>query len=345
MPHYIIEKGGLPDTYQIDKNGINGLSEHVGTRLDELNFEMPTSQDQKSIRKNLAAIRGSHNDDNFKLGKAHIERKLNISSDVKVVVFFGAWDVAAGIKSEQFGRSQSPYFVSSQAALLALNEVVASRDDCKLLYKMHPCDRAGRESLALLGSNAVDASDYNAIDLIQLAEVVCGLQSSLLYMACALGKPILLLGKTILSSKDIAYEYGSNGENMETLLRQALQKEGWDRREKNRDRFFNWYVSSFCYTNEKAIAVGVGQGADELADVFRRAMYANPQPVINRIDAWEMCASLWAQCKKEWVGESEVGRILHDISKARNSPLGRIIVYLKSVFGFRAVGKVFNHAK
>ena len=346
FPHFIIEKGGFPDCYQIDKTGINGLSEYSNMTIDELRVESLDIGQGMRISEYLAGIQRSHNDTSSKSSGESLKAKLNIPLDRKIVVFFGAWDVAAGIQSEQFGLLQSPHFEGSHDALLEVQKVLESRSDSVLLYKLHPCDAAGKNLDKLLWHGSIDVGKCNAIDLIELSDVVCGLQSSLLYMACALGKPILLLGKTVLSGKGIAFELGEEGkESLDLIVQQALAQEGWEKREYNKEFFINWYISSFCYTKDEALKAMGGQGAAELAAVFGEELCLNKQPNVNQVDTWRECMGLWARSKKEWSGKYEARWALDDIKRARQSPLGRILVLLKSVSGFRALGRALSHVE
>jgi hypothetical protein len=346
MPHLIVERGAFPGTIQIEPHGLNGLSVYLSH-----NAEIPESGHDgeallRAMRNHLLQNKKSHNAQPSEFSPERIRKHFNLAPSDKVIVYFGAWDEAAGISEHEGREVQSPHFASSRNALERIIAATPVNSNVTILYKQHTADSASWENLAD-GIRIYSANQIGAHGLIELADVVAGLQSSLLYIAAMLDKPVLLLGRTALSDKGYAYEVsGSN--DLPSVMADALSRKSWQGRLAARDKFMHHYLTTHCYTqDEQLLDMGVQPAKAALGIITRHLSAAEPESISRETYAiWAYTVLLWSKVGRALAPQKLVSNaLLRHAAHAARSPLGKALSTMSLLPGFRAVGRFFKEIR
>ena len=201
LPVYYAEKGLLPDSWYVDQRGINPLSSvaegEVGESITsearekwlcalqmidekgESAWEQPARKDPQPLKKMLGLV-----GDNQKI----VFFPGQVDSDSNIILF-------------------SNHFNNSLDALAWLVEGLSSREYF-VLAKPHPKGSTKTEDFTtILGTRGKSLSDINVIDAIQLSDCVVSINSTVAFEAAIRGKPVLLLGQSLLSKKEFVSTY------------------------------------------------------------------------------------------------------------------------------------------
>ncbi|WP_271409655.1 capsular polysaccharide export protein, LipB/KpsS family [Pseudomonas sp. Q1-7] len=178
-------------------------------------------------------------------------REVIENTDKKVVLFIGINDLGAGCSLSSFGSSievANP-FASTRSGLMSVIEamgVVAPTDI--LVFKPHPSDRGSYEDL--LSDNFYLAKDVNINFLIENSDVCVSLSTTALARVVASEKPVVTLGFTELSLRDIAYECRTSLD-VPTMLRAALYHDGFSGRVENGRAYIGTLFENYLVAFDK----------------------------------------------------------------------------------------------
>ena len=159
----------------------------------------------------------------------------------KVLLYLGLWDEASGIKDPDplYAMATSPWYNSSQEALNELISVLEqSGDKVAVIVKQHP---SGGFPDPLFSNTQIIpvlhlSPGRKPFNLMHQCDVIVTIASTLSYIAVANQKPLVLMGRNLLSNKHIAYEVTTPDELSQALLG-ALHKNDWEERMANRKQF------------------------------------------------------------------------------------------------------------
>ncbi len=239
-PVYYCERGMLPGSWYADPVGINAAGSLVCEPLapglrETLDSPLAPQQRQAVLEALAAASRAGASawGQPAPRGPDAWRESLGIPENVKILFF--PLQVGADTNMTRF----SPHFADSVAALEAVAEALAGRDDWFLLVKPHPRGNypAGRvEQIAARVRGAV--ADVNMHDALALASLVVTINSNAGAEAVWAGKPVLQLGRGILSDKSIVADYAPDRPMLEQI-RQAVDI--WSREPDRFDRGLRLY--------------------------------------------------------------------------------------------------------
>ncbi len=209
LPVYYCERGMLPGSWYADPVGINAacslVREPLAPGLREA-LDRPLAPTQR--RQVLEAIAAASRAGASAWGQPALRgpdawrKSLGISPNARVLFF--PLQVSADTNMTRF----SPHFADSVVALEAVAAALADRNDWFLLVKPHPKGNypPGRvERIAARVRGAV--ADVNMHDALALASLVVTINSNAGAEAVWAGKPVLQLGRGILSDKRIVADY------------------------------------------------------------------------------------------------------------------------------------------
>lgn len=203
-----IERGPLPSTIWLDKNGYGGWSQYCGTTLemmfptdDHSELELFGSECMKSDHA-IHTPRGA-----TIASQSPSKEPLPIPTSHHRILVVGMADVNTAIFPSEHSDKlvNSPHFKSS--AGLALE--VAKCSVGTVVFKPHPNCYHMSDMSALMAAG-VFVSGKDITELLDWADIVITNGSSLEFQALAMNKPLVLAGRTVVTGKGIAYEVSDN---------------------------------------------------------------------------------------------------------------------------------------
>lgn len=191
---YVMERGPFANTFVCDKSGINHDSSFIKT-YDTID-NVP---DDNAIRK-FARLYFKSGISNWEQPDASAEKeefykKYNIAKD-KILIFFPL-QIDNDTNAKVFSPHYKSVFEAYRATVDAINDF---QDKIFLLVKKHP----RQKDITLFAKtpifSGVLVEDAHIFDCIRYADAIISINSSSAIEAALLGKPVLLLGNTILSA-------------------------------------------------------------------------------------------------------------------------------------------------
>ncbi len=200
IPVFFAEKGVLPESWYIDPSGINADSEIAGksdsffkvpeeeiqefiNKIEEISragnsaWEQPQREDLEKLKSGLGAVKG----------KKIIFFPCQVENDTNIILF-------------------SKYFKTNISVIEWIMKDIS--DDYYLLVKTHPKGSVNKPVLkALLGEKGKVVDSLNIIDAVSIADIIVTINSTVGFEAAVRNKPVLQLGKGILSNKQFIKHY------------------------------------------------------------------------------------------------------------------------------------------
>ncbi|MBI4581847.1 MAG: hypothetical protein HY718_19275 [Planctomycetes bacterium] len=209
IPVWYCEKGPLPESWYADDRGVNAASSIAGPPLpDDLRsmLETPLPNEERAvIEADIAATAraGASAWEQAGLRGAAFWR-MRLGLDAGRPVLFFPMQVDADTNMRFF----SPHFSGSLTALQAVAKAAESLPDWFLLVKPHPKGSYPTGVMeALAGDRGRCVPDINLHDALALSSAVVTINSTVAAEAAWNGKPVLQLGRGILSGKGIVAEF------------------------------------------------------------------------------------------------------------------------------------------
>jgi len=137
----------------------------------------------------------------------------------------------------------SPIFNSSADVLNELKKIVQKRTDLILIFKPHPQD--SKEYFSDDNSIIIDRT-ANIHTLMKNADLFAAIGTTVQYEALLYEKPIIQLGRSFISGKDICYELQSR-EELESLIDGALTLENFEKKIENSKSFIEFICDKYLF--------------------------------------------------------------------------------------------------
>jgi hypothetical protein len=208
-PVVFIERGPLPNTMQLSSLGFDGGFNGSHPVANEKKWQWPDSALQQKWQ-NLY----------FSYKKFYLNTSLtwhpqpspnyaiSIPKNKKIILFLNQLD------SDTSSFYYSPYFKKNIDALKWVCSSLEGINDVFILAKQHPCNYDEPESYeTIIGTQGVWTNSLSLNSCLKLADHVVGINSSALFESLVAGKAVLQLGKSLLSNKNIVYEYSPNDDS------------------------------------------------------------------------------------------------------------------------------------
>ncbi len=278
IPAFALERGFFPNTLMVESRENSALSDL------NLNPALLSAQaDFVASAERLAAIRAyyqAHRVAKYPCRQAvtpeQYRHQHRIGKDERLVVLFGSAAAANWLpRSHHSATYNSPHFGSLAEAARALLEVLP--DDCRLIVQPHPIDGTPPG----LAAERVIVNEGESIHtLLEVADAYAFLgcttiqQEALLYQ-----RPVILLSRSQLSGKGVAYEY--EGYDLRGVVAQALRRVAWTPRCHAAARYLDFVFQHFLYGHDGAPT------AHDLGDFARfvaRTASGHPSPPLARVE-------------------------------------------------------------
>jgi len=241
IPIYYAEKGMLPNSWYVDPKGINALSTIAEKIID---FEIAKSDiDNWKLKFNKINEEGDSAWEQPERKEINVIKKdLGTNANQKIVFFPGQVDSDSNIVlfSENFRN-----------CLEALKWLVEGlpREEYFILAKPHPKGGLSEEDFKkIIGDKGRALPEINVIDAIELADCIVSINSTVTFEAAIRAKPVLLLGRGVLSNKDFVSKY-EPGKNAHLQVMECIKK--YNERKDNFSQealSFAVYLNSVYYT-------------------------------------------------------------------------------------------------
>jgi len=223
LPVWFCERGALPGSFYVDPRGVNGDSSLVEAPLtaglsETLDTALPPLRRREIIAQIEAVARSGASawEQPPRSGPHAWRKKLGIPDGVKCLFF------PLQVDADTNMRFFSPNFANSLQALGAVAEAIGRTGDWFLLVKPHP---KGSDLPSVIdrvvGSKGRCVADINLHDALALATLVVTINSTVATEAAWQNKPVLQLGRGILSGKRIVSEFDAS-RPLHAQLEQAM---------------------------------------------------------------------------------------------------------------------------
>jgi len=261
-PVAYIERGPFRGTIQVDTDGVLG-----GSRIASLAAWDPPEPKQaarwlesmRAIEQDYRSTQTTWWEQPESLGADAVRRRLGIRPERRVLLFAGQVD------EDVQNLLYAPEYPHNLAAFKAFCDLLRGRNDIYILGKHHPKSRrAPAEYDAVLGSDWCWASDLSLADCLAVADRVAAVNSTVLYEALMLEKPVLAMGRNLLSGKGIAYELAGRPPENEQI-QDWLNAEDFSSRLDRWREFGAFLLANALYATSQAGALRQTRGARELA--------------------------------------------------------------------------------
>jgi hypothetical protein len=204
IPVHLLERGPLPETWYFETGGLVGHSVLADVPLESLLAPDTLSAYALFGQQMLQEMKfGSFNSYPQQGGTEVFERVSRMEQAGPKVVFFPPDDTSLGFTPEDHEdrRKHLPGYVSSYEAALC---IARENTGGITLFKPHPSFID--EMIPETGEYGLLAVQEDFRRLIEWADVVATTGSGLQLVALAAGKPVISMGRDLLTGKGIAYE-------------------------------------------------------------------------------------------------------------------------------------------
>ncbi len=255
-PCWVLERGLLPGTLMLEMCGLGGHS--------ELNWSYTVRQALRKSNKNglfFAAQKAYKRDRTSKyvqagtIGPAAFQQQFNPDGR-KIISLLLQHDASSALVPDTYlgARLHAPEIPTSSAAIRTLSEALAGTPGCRLLVKPHPMDKDDYSRWE--NERVTICREANLHTLIEVSDVVACMTSTTQFEALLFEKPVLLLARSTLIGKQVAYEGRTPGE-LPSALAGALARIGFKERMENGRHFIHFLLENFSVSiNSEAMPAG-----------------------------------------------------------------------------------------
>ena len=305
-PCWVIERGLLPGTLMIEMAGQGGQT--------ELNWSFNLQnawRNSEDISLFAAAQEICRSRRSTKYAQADyltpelFHQKFNPVRKPLIALLL-QHDAASCLVPHDFAGAKihSPVFASSLEAITQL-AAAATEANCRLIVKPHPIDQTDYSKCESAFVSIV--RDVNLHSLIVAADVVAAMTSTAQFEALLHEKPLLLLARSALADKDVAYEVKAPSQ-LRPMLRAALNRDNFPLRHLNAQRFVTFLLQNFSVSLADEVPTG-----STLADLARflsqNAVAAAPSRSLeDSLTAFGDWLMLWESRPKSAVAKTEAPR-------------------------------------
>ena len=223
VPILFLERGLLPQTLYVDTEGVNYKSSIAGQKWFNKRIPYPDKRKIKMAEdycKKLREEKQSVVEMGDALSIEAIKKKLDIRASSKVMLF------PMQIEADSNILYYSPHYSNMIEIIKDIQRAMAQFNDIDihLIVKLHPEDRDRLNELrSLTNNNTHIVDDVNLYSLLELANLVITVNSTVGLEALLFQKPVIVLGKAIYAEKGFTYDLLEK-QNLSHLLRLALKK-------------------------------------------------------------------------------------------------------------------------
>jgi GT2 family glycosyltransferase/predicted HAD superfamily hydrolase/Flp pilus assembly protein TadD len=304
LPCWALERGLLPETLMLEICGHGGHSElNWSFGLTHALAGDPQADLAAAARKAYFERQMGKYPQSAPEDAAALRQRLGIA-DRKLVTLLLQHDLASslGPQNYQGARVHAPGIGTSREAIQALAAAIAQTPGSHLVVKPHPMDM--EDYTPLLGERATLCRQVNLHSLMSSSDVIACMTSSSQFEALLCEKPLLLLARSALYGKGVAYE-ALLREAVPAALSAALQRDQFEARLAAANRFLTFILRHFSIGLSDAMPAGAG-----LADLARFLNH-NAVPPASARQLPERLSSLGGQLRS-WLRQPAAAQAASD---------------------------------
>ena len=206
-PCYFMERGLLPETLVMDEQGVNFSSHIAGPNWLRVRPPMPLAEEIKMVEEYCARLQAEGKTIvavGDMMNPEKVRDHLNVSAKALIILF------PLQIEWDSNILKYSPVYTKMLDVIKDLQEVVAELENAVLVVKPHPEDKDRLTELQVAcGSNGRLSTDLSINSLLDVADVVVTINSTVGLEALVRHKPVVALGQSIYSGKGFTYDVSS----------------------------------------------------------------------------------------------------------------------------------------
>ena len=234
IPSYFVERGLLPESLIFDESG-NGACSTIKKKIDlsivPQNFEHIYEEIKTYYFTNKI---DKHEQPDYLRSSDFIEQQ-NLAGK-KIITFLGQWDVASGVNSAKDHQSflNSPHFTNTEEAFKSIVKFISDNENIALVFKPHPFD--SKTYCKENSTRIIVDKKLNVRTLIESADAVIVMSTTIQYEVLFYDKPIVLLANSFLNGLNVGYEI-NDSEEIGSAILQALNKKDFADKQINAEKF------------------------------------------------------------------------------------------------------------
>jgi len=301
-PVVFLERGPFRDTLFFDPQGINVAS--AAARRPFWRWENPEEaskwrQEINTLRETYLAGRATWWAQPDAAGPEAIRRRFGIPKDRKIIFFAGQMD--RDTSSFLF----SPHFRDNADAFRWFCRNLPPDEPLFILGKHHPQSKRDPEDYReALNGRGVWVTDVSLQDCLDLADRVASVNSTVLYEALLLGKPVLALGDWLLKGREAAYEL-KDPASAGPVFTAWLEAADWAEKKEKGMEACAYLLKSSLYIMKSRSGASGEKDAAALAGEWVR--YSNPENTAGKKGSERLAAFLnsWG---RRWEAPGRAGQ-------------------------------------
>jgi len=193
------------------------------------------------------------------IGPEKLRKKLRIKPNSKVLLFAGQVD------EDVQNLFYSPNFKDNLSAFKWLYDNLEDKENIFILGKHHPMSKKSPNIYNdIIKKNGIWTDKASLEDCLALADRIAAVNSTVLYEALLMDKPILSMGKSLLFGKGIAYEINDLDKDKK-IIDDWLEAKDFDLKKERFLNFGAYLFSSVFFSMDSSEKDFKLRGADELA--------------------------------------------------------------------------------
>ncbi len=240
VPVIYIERGSLPKSWHVDKYGMTAGTEIAKETFNSLNLKDDISK-YLIYKEFYLKSKFTWWDQPEKTIKNSIRDRFNIGNEKKIILFANQLD------NDTSNFLYNPFFNNNLDAFSWFcKKIKEGKYNCFILVKKHPYyTRNGDQFNKILEDNNIAGKwvdDIPLDDCILQSDLVCAVNSTLLFEALIYEKPVLQLGDSLLNKKEIVYKIKTKEDSL--TVKEWFSQINFNTKLSNFEKFMAYLVNS-----------------------------------------------------------------------------------------------------
>ena len=204
VPVLFFERGLLPQTLYVDTEGVNYKSSIAGDKWFKYKIPYPHDDKIKKVKKYCQKLRKDKRSI-VNIGEStqpeELRKRLKIDDKSKIVL------IPLQIEKDSNILYFSPYYSNMPEIIKDIQRAINQFNNIHLIVKPHPEDSNRLNELRSLTTNTTHIlDDVKLYSLLELADLVITVNSTVGLEALVFRKPVIVLGKAMYSEKGFTYD-------------------------------------------------------------------------------------------------------------------------------------------
>lgn len=249
VPSFCLERGFLQGTWMVDAGGLNVQSDNRAHPIIRSILLDHSGTERVEAYRDWCARMKSRKYGKEGDGAVSLCGRLGIEGG-RVIVVFGGLNIGAIHPSTLGAELNQPGYRDARDIVREVDSALEHEKDIVLFFKPHPGEKALYPE-EVIGRVRV-VHDVEAIELIEIANVVVAGLTTLAYEALLRQRPLVLTARSAIQGTGAAYEALYPGE-MGGAIRSALNNQGLHKKQNQADAFLDALLTHSLYATEREV--------------------------------------------------------------------------------------------